>query len=186
MRGWVFSKCLLNPWTLIDFQCHFHHLVLTFEIFYFGLTNETPNWHLSHLSFISLLEKPFTCTKLSQCSSAKNSCNALPASKLKSKSLINTTRALLNLALDYFFNFIFRAILYIPGVAQKSLSPREITLSLHMFFFHLESSYHSSVLSSQFTLRKLTHILQVLAELSLSINNIALLQRYFHFDMKNG
>lgn len=186
MKGWVFSKCLLDPCTLIHFQCHFHHLVLTFKIFYFGLTNETPNCYLTHLSFILLLEKPFTCTKLSQCPSAKNSCNALPASKLKSKSLINTTRALLNLSLDYFFNFIFRAILYIPGVTQKSLPPRQITLSLHMFFFHLESSYHISVLSSQFPLRKLTHIFQVLAELSLSINNIALLQRYFHFDMKNG
>lgn len=186
MKGWVLSKYLLNLCTLTLFQCHFQHLVLTFEIFYFGPTNEMPNWYLSHLSFILLLEKLFTCTELSQCSSAKNSWNALPASKLKFKSLINTTRALLNLVLDYFFNFIFRAILYIPGVPQKSLSPREITMSLQMFFFHLESSYPISVLSSLFPLRKLTHILHVLAELSLSINNITLLQRYFHFDMKNG
>lgn len=179
MKGWVLSKCLLNPCALFHFKCHFHHLVPTFEIFYFGPTNEMPNQYLSHLSFILLLEKSFTCTELSQCSSAKNSCNALPASKLKFKSLINTTKALLNLALDYFLNFIFKAILYIPGAPQKSLSPREITMSLHMFFFHLESSYHISVLSSQFPLRKLTHVLQVLAELSLSINNITLLQRYF-------
>lgn len=59
-------------------------------------------------------------------------------------------------------------------------------MSLPMLFFDLECSYHTSVLSSQFPLRKLIHILQVLAEISSSINNITLLQKYFHFNRKKG
>ena len=170
------SKCLPNPCALFNSHCYCHHLVLTFEIPGFGWTNKGLTGIPSTMPLFPsapsmlLLEAPFTSTKLSWCSSTKNNSYVLPFYKLKSTWFINAIRTLLNLAFGYLFKFIFNVVFYTPWVpCGKKMLPPPIKEDISMSLLHLCPF-------SQFLLRKLTHILQDLAEISSPINHITLLQ----------